>query len=59
MTERLGLRGVRVDSTNRADWEPIFRAIQAGEVDLLLISPERLNNYEFRTEVMPGSPDAG
>ena len=53
MTERLGLNAVTVNSTNRDDWEPIFEAIDAGEIDLLLISPERLNNLQFRQEVMP------
>jgi ATP-dependent DNA helicase RecQ len=44
MTERLSLAAVTVNSTNRDDWDPIFTAIGAGEIDLLLISPERLNN---------------
>jgi ATP-dependent DNA helicase RecQ len=35
---------VTVNSTNRDDWDRIFTAIGAGEIDLLLISPERLNN---------------
>jgi ATP-dependent DNA helicase RecQ len=53
MTEQLGLNARSVNSTNRDDWEAIFESIYAGEVDLLLISPERLNNQEFRKEVMP------
>ncbi len=53
MTERLGLSAVTVNSTNRDDWDPIFDAIGRDEVDLMLISPERLNNVEFRREVMP------
>ena len=31
----------------------------AGEVDLLLVSPERLNNPGFRDELLPGLADAG
>jgi ATP-dependent DNA helicase RecQ len=53
MTERLGLNAVTVNSTNRDNWDPIFEAIGVGEIDLLLISPERLNNPQFRWEVMP------
>ena len=53
MTERLDLNAVTVNSTNRDDWDPIFESIHAGEIDLLLISPERLNNLQFRREVMP------
>jgi len=53
MTARLGLRATTVNSTNPKDWESIFAEIKEGMVDLLLISPERLNNLEFRNEVMP------
>jgi ATP-dependent DNA helicase RecQ len=52
MTERIGLRATTVNSTNRGDWEGIFEQIRRGEIDLLLISPERLNNLEFRRDVM-------
>ncbi len=53
MADALGINAQTVNSANRDDWEPIFAAIDAGEVDLLLISPERLNNPKFRTDVMP------
>ena len=53
MAERLGVNSATVNSTNREDWEPIFDAIRAGAVDLLLISPERLNNPQFRSQVLP------
>ena len=51
MTERLDLNARRVDSTNRDDWEAIFEQIRLGLLDLLLISPERLNNREFIEQV--------
>ena len=53
MAERLGLRAETVNSTNREGWQDVFARIESGEVDLLLISPERLNNPEFRQQVMP------
>ncbi|HUW16555.1 MAG TPA: DEAD/DEAH box helicase, partial [Actinomycetes bacterium] len=53
MAERLGVNSATVNSTNREDWEPIFDAIRAGAIDLLLISPERLNNPQFRSQVLP------
>jgi ATP-dependent DNA helicase RecQ len=53
MAVRLGINSHTVNSTNRDDWEPIFDAIRAGTVDLLLISPERLNNPQFRSDVLP------
>src|SRR5919107_2934599 len=40
--ERAGIRAVTINSTNSEEWEPIHDAINAGEVDVLLVSPERL-----------------
>ena len=51
--ERLGIRAVTVNSTNREDWEPVSRQLQQDTVDLLLISPERLNNPQFRETMLP------
>lgn len=51
--ERAGIRAVTVNSTNIEQWEEIHGAIAAGEVDVLLVSPERLNNPGFRDEVLP------
>jgi ATP-dependent DNA helicase RecQ len=51
--ERAGIRAVTINSTNIEDWQPINDAINAGEVDVLLVSPERLNNPGFRDEVLP------
>lgn len=51
--ERAGIRAVTINSTNIEDWEPIHASIAAGEVDVLLVSPERLNNPGFRDEVLP------
>jgi ATP-dependent DNA helicase RecQ len=53
MANRLGINAVTVNSTNQNDWEPIFEDIHAGRIDLLLISPERLNNPQFRSDVLP------
>jgi len=53
MADALGVDARTVNSANRDDWDPIFAAIDDGEVDLLLISPERLNNPKFRSDVMP------
>src|SRR5688500_4973985 len=41
---RLGVHAATINSTNRDDWVAIEDRIRAGEVDVLLISPERLNN---------------
>ncbi len=51
--ERAGIRAVTINSTNIEQWQPINDAINAGEIDVLLVSPERLNNPGFRDEVLP------
>src|SRR3954447_6810355 len=51
--ERAGIRAHTINSTNIDDWEQIHSAVAAGEVDVLLVSPERLNNPGFRDEVLP------
>ena len=51
--QRAGIRAVTINSTNLEDWQGIHERIAAGEVDVLLVSPERLNNPGFRDEVLP------
>ncbi len=48
---RLGLVAETINSSNVDEWDRIEGAITAGEVDLLLISPERLANQGFRERV--------
>jgi ATP-dependent DNA helicase RecQ len=51
--ERLGLAAHTINSTNREEWDGVRDKLAAGTIDLLLISPERLNNPRFRDEMMP------
>ncbi|MET3961833.1 ATP-dependent DNA helicase RecQ [Marmoricola sp. OAE513] len=51
--ERAGIRAVTINSTNIEQWQESHAQIAAGEVDVLLVSPERLNNPGFRDEVLP------
>ncbi len=51
--ERAGIRAVTINSTNLEQWEETHAAIAEGQVDVLLVSPERLNNPGFRDEVLP------
>ncbi len=46
--ERAGLRAATINSTNVDDWDPIFDALAADQLDVLLISPERLANPAVR-----------
>ncbi|MBO0875982.1 MAG: ATP-dependent DNA helicase RecQ [Pseudonocardia sp.] len=50
---RAGIRAVTVNSANVEEWDGLYASINAGEVDLLLVSPERLNNPDFRDRVLP------
>ena len=51
--ERAGIRAATINSTNIEDWQAIRAQVDAGEIDVLLVSPERLNNPSFRDEVLP------
>ena len=51
--ERLGIRAHTVNSTNRDAWDEVRELLAADAVDLLLISPERLNNPQFRDAMLP------
>jgi ATP-dependent DNA helicase RecQ len=50
-TTKFDLRATRIDSTNYDEHATIERAILNNEIDLLLISPERLANDKFRANV--------
>ena len=50
---RAGIRARTINSANVGDWEQTYGEIAAGDVDVLLVSPERLNNPGFRDRVLP------
>ena len=51
--ERAGIRAVTINSTNVDEWQRVFADVSRGAVDVLLLSPERLNNPDFRDNVLP------
>jgi ATP-dependent DNA helicase RecQ len=51
--ERAGIHAATINSANTDDWEQVFADVQEGAVDVLLVSPERLNNPDFRDQVLP------
>ena len=51
--ERAGISAVTVNSSNVEQWQQVYGEIAAGQTDVLLVSPERLNNPGFRDEVLP------
>ena len=50
---RMGIVARTINSTNVDAWREIEDELAAGTVDVLLISPERLNNHAFRDQVLP------
>ncbi|MCO5986308.1 RecQ family ATP-dependent DNA helicase [Actinoallomurus spadix] len=51
--ERAGIHAATINSANLEDWERVYADVRAGAVDVLLVSPERLNNPDFRDQVLP------
>ncbi|MGI3199692.1 RecQ family ATP-dependent DNA helicase [Streptomyces sp. GLT-R25] len=50
---RAGIRARTINSSNTEEWDTIQAEVAASEVDVLLVSPERLNNPDFRDQVLP------
>ncbi|MEU5126415.1 RecQ family ATP-dependent DNA helicase [Streptomyces mobaraensis] len=50
---RAGIHARTINSANPEEWDTIQAEVAAGEVDVLLVSPERLNNPDFRDQVLP------
>ncbi|CAH0249570.1 ATP-dependent DNA helicase RecQ [Microbacterium oxydans] len=51
--ERAGVRAVAINSTNAHEWSDVLAKLDRDEVDVLLVSPERLNNPSFREAQLP------
>lgn len=51
--ERAGVRAVAINSTNAHEWAEVLERLDRDEVDVLLVSPERLNNPAFREQQLP------
>ena len=50
--ERIGVTATTINSTNDDEWDAIQAELDANQVDVLLISPERLANDNFRQNVL-------
>lgn len=53
MAERMGIVAEAINSANTAEWAAISDRLARNEIDLLMISPERLANPEFRARDLP------
>src|SRR6202522_2713418 len=50
---RAGIHAPTITSANLEDWQQVYAEVRDGAVDVLLVSPERLNNPGFRDNVLP------
>jgi len=50
--QRMGVTAETINSSNSDLWANVVSRIRSDEVDILLISPERLANEQFRNEVL-------
>ncbi|GAB3544615.1 RecQ family ATP-dependent DNA helicase [Actinopolyspora lacussalsi] len=48
-----GVHAATINSANQEEWASIEEEVAVGDVDVLLVSPERLNNPDFRDNVLP------
>ena len=52
MAARYGVRAATLNSSNRDEWANVIARVKRGNLDCLLISPERLGNDDFREDVL-------
>ena len=50
--ERIGIRAQTINYSNKEEWEKVENNLMVGKVDILLISPERLANENFRENIL-------
>lgn len=50
--ERITVKAATINSSNTEEWEQVQTQLLAGQVDVLLISPERLANEKFRDTIL-------
>ena len=55
--ERMGVQAATINSDNKEVWERVEGAVLRDEVDILLISPERLGNQRFVERVLAAVGD--
>lgn len=51
--QRIGLNAETINSDNTEEWDMVEQKLRRGQCDILLLSPERLGNYDFISRVLP------
>lgn len=57
--KKLGIVAETINSSNYDNWEEIIKKIKNKQVDLLLVSPERLSNQNFTQDILPAMGNIG
>src|SRR5262249_52811930 len=52
--QRMGVRAATINSDNQDEWSEVEARLGRDEIDILLISPERLANEHFGAKVLAG-----
>lgn len=55
--ERMGVNAATIHSDNQDDWPGVEAQVLGNQIDILVISPERLANERFRATVLAGVAD--
>ncbi len=50
--QRINVKAATINSTNQKEWQTIHEQLLLNNIDILLISPERLANDEFREKML-------
>ena len=53
MADKIGIHAFTINSSNRKEWDEAENTLAENQCDLLLISPERLNNDRFQKSILP------
>lgn len=53
LAARFDLSAASINSTNKEEWPQLVASVLNNGLDVLLVSPERLKNPEFREELLP------
>lgn len=59
MAQRIGIRAEIFNSTNEDEWSEIEERLKNGQVDVLMVSPERLANQRFHNRTLPAIYNGG
>ena len=49
---RIGVKAATINSSNKQQWQEVEEQLQTNQVDILLISPERLANQDFLENIL-------